>query len=166
MRLRRESFQGKDKKQQEDCGGENGSDASLHPTTVSRRRFRASRCNRGGSIRLQKNSALGGCLRPSLLLLAVLLACACSPRADQVFGAPGVVTGSSGAQPGYAIKRVRDKEEPATVIGDDGSLCRLIAERFAQVDIGDWLACEWTIAPDTIASIAQIADPDDRGLSF
>jgi len=48
---------------------------------------------------------------------------------------------------------VRDKEQPSTIIGDDGSRCRLIAERFAEVDIGDWLACEWTIAPDAIASI-------------
>jgi hypothetical protein len=68
--------------------------------------------------------------------------------------APGIVTGSSGAQPGYAIKLVREKEQPATVIGDDGSLCRLIAERFARVDIGDWLACEWTIAPEAIAEVA------------
>jgi hypothetical protein len=74
--------------------------------------------------------------------------------------APDLITGSSGAQPGYAIKLVRDKEQPSTVIGDDGSRCRLIAERFAKVDIGDWLACEWTIAPDTIASSTQIADPD------
>ena len=113
------------------------------------------RCNRGGSIRLQKYSALGGCLPTSLLLLTVLLVCSCSPRADQVFVAPGLVTGSSGAQPGYAIKMVRDKEQPSTIIGDDGSRCRLIAERFVEVDIGDWLACEWTIAPDAIASITQ-----------
>ncbi len=39
---RRESFQGKDEEEQEDCGGENGSDASLHATTLLRRRFRAS----------------------------------------------------------------------------------------------------------------------------
>ncbi|MFL4992859.1 MAG: hypothetical protein ACJ8A6_11785 [Gemmatimonadales bacterium] len=88
-------------------------------------------------------------MRLPFLLLPALLACGCSPRADQVFVAPGLVTGSSGAQPGYAIKLVIDKELPSTVVGDDASLCRLTAERFARVDPGDWLACEWTIAPDT-----------------
>ena len=61
--------------------------------------------------------------------------------------------GSSGAQPGYAIKLVLAKEAPSTVVGDDDSLCRLTAERYDRVDVGDWLACEWTIAPETTASI-------------
>jgi hypothetical protein len=94
-------------------------------------------------------------LRASLLSLAIVLACGCSPRADQVFAAPGLVTGSSGAQPGYAIKLVRDKEPPSTIFGDDGSICRLTAQRYTEVDPGDWLACEWTIAPDTTWSIAR-----------
>jgi hypothetical protein len=63
-----------------------------------------------------------------------------------------VVTGSSGAQSGYALKLVRGKEPPSTVVGDDGSICRLTTERFARVKPGKWLACEWTIAPDTTAS--------------
>lgn len=89
-------------------------------------------------------------MRLSLLLLASFVACGCSPRADQVFVAPGqFVSGSSGAQPGYAIKLVRAKEAPSTVLGDDGSRCGLTAERFDTVKEGDWLACEWTIAPDT-----------------
>jgi hypothetical protein len=89
-------------------------------------------------------------VHPSVLLVAVFLVWGCAPRADQVFVAQGrLVTGSSGAQPGYAIKLVRAKQAPAEVVGDDGSLCRLTAERFAKVDVGEWLACEWTIAPDT-----------------
>jgi hypothetical protein len=94
-------------------------------------------------------------LRPSLLVFAVSLACWCSPRADQVFVAPDLVTWSSGPQPGYAIKLVLSKLAPSTVLGDDGSVCRLTAERFAIVDEGDWIGCEWTIEPDTTASIAQ-----------
>jgi hypothetical protein len=93
-------------------------------------------------------------VRASVLFIAMFSAFACSPRADQVFFAPGLVAGSSGAQPGYAIKLVRDKEPPSTVVGDDGSRCRLTAERFSNVDLGDWLACEWTISPDTTASKA------------
>ena len=95
-------------------------------------------------------------MRPSILLLSVLLLWGCAPRADQVFAAPGrLVTGSSGAQPGYAVKLVQGKQAPAEVVGDDGSLCRLTAERFADVEVGDWLGCEWTIAPDTTATIAR-----------
>jgi hypothetical protein len=94
-------------------------------------------------------------VRLSLLLVAVSLTCGCSARAVRVFAAPGILTGSSGAQPGYAIKLVVAKEAPSTAVGDDGSLCRLTAERFTRVDVHDWLACEWTIEPDTTASIAR-----------
>ena len=97
----------------------------------------------------------GAMMKPLLVLAGFLLA-GCSPRADQVFIVPGaLVTGSSGAQPGYAVKLVRAKEAPSEVIGDDDSRCRLTAERFAGVDVGDWLACEWTITPDTAATIER-----------
>jgi hypothetical protein len=95
-------------------------------------------------------------VRPSLLMLAVLLLSGCSPRADQVLVVPDrLISGSSGPQPGYTIKLVRDKEPPYEIVGDDGSHCRLTAERFAGVDVGDWLACEWTIAPDSTGDIAR-----------
>ena len=95
-------------------------------------------------------------MRVSLLLFVVSLTWGCSSRADQVFSAPGLLTGSSGPQPGYAIKLVRGKEAPSTVIGDDGSVCRLTTERFTQVDKGDWIACDWTIEPaDTTATIVH-----------
>jgi hypothetical protein len=42
------------------------------------------------------------------------------------------------------------------VVGDDGSLCRLTPGRIAKVDVGEWLACDWTIAPDTTATITQV----------
>ena len=88
---------------------------------------------------------------PALMLAAALLY-GCSARADQVFMAPGsLVTVSSGAQPGYGIKLVRAKEDPRDVVGHDGSRCRLTAEWFARVDVGDWLACEWTITPEPAA---------------
>ena len=94
-----------------------------------------------------------------LVLLAGLLSWACAHRADQVFVAPGrLVTGSSGAQPGYAIKVVLAKQAPTELVGDDGSVCRLTAERFAQVEVGDWLACDWTVAPDTIATLTRAGD--------
>ena len=94
-------------------------------------------------------------MRPSLLLLAAALLCGCAARADRVFAAPGILTGSFGAQPGYAVKRVEAKEAPADVVGDDGSLCRLTAERFGRADVGDWIACNWTLGVDTTATIAR-----------
>jgi hypothetical protein len=86
-------------------------------------------------------------MRSPLLLVAFLLVCGCAPQADHVFIARGLLVGSSGALPGYGIKLVRAKEAATTVLGDDGSVCRLTAERFDQVDVGDWLSCEWTIEP-------------------
>ena len=86
-------------------------------------------------------------MRLSLLLVGFSPAWGCAPRADRVFAAPGVLTGSSGARPGYGVKLVAAKEAPSTVVGDDGSLCRLTAERYEEVDTGDWVACEWTIEP-------------------
>ena len=44
-------------------------------------------CKGEGSTRLPKDISPGGLLRPSLLLMAVFLACGCSARADQVFAA-------------------------------------------------------------------------------
>lgn len=102
-------------------------------------------------------------MRHSALLLPVFLVCGCASRADQVFAAQGrLVTGSSGAQPGYAIKLVRAKHAPSEVVGDDGSLCRLTSERFAKVDVGEWLACEWTIPSDTTATITPVNSPGHR----
>jgi hypothetical protein len=93
-------------------------------------------------------------MRVTLLLAAVSLITGCAPRADQTFTAPGrLTTGTSGAQPGYAVKLVRAKRPPTEVVGDDGSLCRLTAERFVDVKVDSWIACEWTIAPDTIATV-------------
>jgi hypothetical protein len=62
----------------------------------------------------QKHIAPGGPVRRPVVLFVALLVCGCSPRADQVWIAPGLVAGSSGAQPGYAIKLVRAKEAPST----------------------------------------------------
>jgi hypothetical protein len=90
-------------------------------------------------------------VHPTIVLLVAASVWGCSPRADRVFVAPGqTVEGSSGAQPGYAVKLVRWKEAPSTVVGDDGSVCRLTAERFTKVKADDWLACEWTIDGDTL----------------
>jgi hypothetical protein len=85
-------------------------------------------------------------MRPAMLLFALSQLAACSPRADRVYVAPSrLVSASSGAQPGYALKLVRAKEEHSEVVGDDGSVCRLTPERFDRVKVGSWLACDWTL---------------------
>jgi hypothetical protein len=95
-------------------------------------------------------------LRPFALLLVGLFALGCAPRTDQVVDeSPPVMTGRYGALPGYAVKQVRGKLRDTEVIGHDGSVCRLTAERFADVEIGDWLACNWTITPDTMPTIER-----------
>jgi uncharacterized heparinase superfamily protein len=85
-------------------------------------------------------------MRTPMLPFALSQLAACSPRADQVYVAPTrLITGSSGAQPGYAVKLVRAKEEHSEVVGDDGSVCRLTPGRFEEVKVGSWLACDWTL---------------------
>jgi len=52
---------------------------------------------------------------------------------------------SAGPQPGYAIKRVVEKQPPITLVGDDGSICRISPERFGTTREGQWLACLWNL---------------------
>jgi hypothetical protein len=95
-------------------------------------------------------------MHAALLLCTAGFLLGCAPRADQVFSSPGsLTTGSSGTQPGYGAKLVRAKHVPTDVIGDDGSVCRLTEDRFAEVDVGDWVACSWMIVPDTIAAATR-----------
>jgi hypothetical protein len=58
---------------------------------------------------------------------------------------PDRFTLSAGPQPGYAIKRVVERQSPMTLVGDDGSLCRTSRERFAGTEEGAWIACIWAL---------------------
>ena len=80
-------------------------------------------------------------------LTPLLAACAISScaRADHAQRWPASFELSAGPQPGYAIKRVVDKHEPALLLADDGSICRTSAERFTSVATGKWIACDWTL---------------------
>ena len=95
-------------------------------------------------------------MRSAIVCLIGLLPLGCAPHSDPLLANPGtVITGRSGAVPGYTVKRVIGKLRESEVMGDDGSVCRLTAERFEDVVVGDWLACNWTITPDTLPSIAR-----------
>ena len=94
-------------------------------------------------------------MRALTLFLASIPALGCTPRIDQVIPGPALmITGSRGAIPGYAVKQVRGRLRATEVLGHDGSVCRLIPERYARVRTGDWLACNWTITPDPLPSLA------------
>ena len=96
-------------------------------------------------------------MRAFALLLICLLMGGCASRADHAFAADGIVTGTSGAVPGYGLKLVQGKQGEAEVVGDDGSVCRLTHERFQRIKIGQWLACNWTIAPEAANTAPVIA---------
>ena len=110
----------------------------------------------GDALSVSRVHSQEATVRTNPLLLAGLLAAACAPRSDPVLAEPhGVITGRFGAIPGYAVKQVLGKLRDTEVLGNDGSVCRLTAERVAHVEAGDWLACNWTITPDTLPSIAR-----------
>jgi hypothetical protein len=80
----------------------------------------------------------------AVTFIAVCLVTSCA-RPDYAERWPDRLTLSAGAQPGYAIKRVIEKVQPTTLVGDDGSVCRTSGERFAATEAGRWIGCAWTI---------------------
>jgi hypothetical protein len=96
-------------------------------------------------------------MRAFALVLICLVVGGCASRADHVFAAAGILTGTSGAVPGYGLKLVEAKQGDAEAVGDDGSVCRLTRERFQRIKVGQWLACNWTIAPDSADTAPVIA---------
>jgi hypothetical protein len=84
-------------------------------------------------------------MRSALMLIPVCLAAACA-RPDYSAGWPDRFILSAGPQPGYGIKRVIEKLGSATLLGDDGSLCRTSSHRFAATRVGSWIDCTWTVS--------------------
>jgi hypothetical protein len=83
-------------------------------------------------------------MRAAVCLIAICLLTSCA-RADYAERWPDRLTISAGPQPGYAIKRVTEKQPPLTLVGDDGSVCRTSAQRFATTTQGSWAACIWNL---------------------
>jgi hypothetical protein len=71
-------------------------------------------------------------------------------RPDYADRWPGWFQLSAGPQPGFAIKVVVDKKEPAELLAEDGSVCRTSVKRFAGTRVGKWIACSWQL-PDPAA---------------
>jgi hypothetical protein len=83
-------------------------------------------------------------MRFALVLISAYLISSCA-RPDYAERWPDHFTASAGPQPGYAIKRGIDKQEPAVLVADDGSVCRTSTERFTGTRVGKWIACDWTL---------------------
>jgi hypothetical protein len=77
-----------------------------------------------------------------LIALGPIAACA---RPDYAERWPDSFIVSAGPQPGYAIKRVVEKRDSITLIGDDGSLCRTSGQRLAATALGSWISCNWIL---------------------
>jgi hypothetical protein len=95
-------------------------------------------------------------MRFALVLISTYLISSCA-RPDYAERWPDHFTASAGPQPGYAIKRVIDKQEPAVLVADDGSVCRTSAERFTRTSVGRWIACVWTLPSLDSTEIARAA---------
>jgi hypothetical protein len=87
------------------------------------------------------------------LQLSVLIGCV---RPDYAEHWPARLLLSGGPQPGFAIKRIIERQAPATLVGDDGSICRTSRERFERTREGRWVACNWHLP--TLDS-TQTAEP-------
>ena len=82
----------------------------------------------------------------SFLVALVLSACA---HPDYGERRPDWRLVAAGPQPGYAIKRIIEKDAPATLVAEDGSVCRTSKERYKTTKEGAWVACLWNLpAPD------------------
>ena len=76
------------------------------------------------------------------ILVVVTCAVACAPGA-QVRPTPGGVRVDEHAYIGWATKRVLTKQEPSTLLAQDGTICRVSADRFKSTQIGRDTACDW-----------------------
>jgi hypothetical protein len=86
-------------------------------------------------------------MRAAFPLIAALLVCSCAPPNYRAAWPDHVVV-AGGPQLGYFIKQVIEREAPATLRAEDGSVCRTSAERFGATAEGEWIGCEWTLEAD------------------
>jgi hypothetical protein len=95
-------------------------------------------------------------MRKLVVLAVTVLICGCG-RPDYAETWPGWLLLSAGPQPGYAIKRVIEKQSPFTLVADDGSVCRTSRERFANTDEGKWIACVWNLPVLDSSSTSEVS---------
>jgi hypothetical protein len=81
---------------------------------------------------------------PMALLLASLAACGAGP-ARLVTTPRGEVGVESGPDLGDGIKRVTTKHPPATLVAEDGTVCRVSPDRYAATAVGARVRCDWQL---------------------
>lgn len=89
----------------------------------------------------------------SLIVAGLLSSCA---RPDYAERWPDRFILRAGAQPGYAIKRVVDKQKPAVLMADDGSVCLTSVQRFTDTAVGRWIGCDWTLPNQDSTELARV----------
>ena len=75
-----------------------------------------------------------------LFVIAAAIACAGPAR---VSPAPGGGVTVEHTRLGWATKRVLTKQEPSTLIAQDGTICRVSADRFKDTQVGRDTSCDW-----------------------
>lgn len=88
-------------------------------------------------------------------VVALLFLAACA-RPDYAERRPDYLALAAGPRLGYAIKRVVDKENPFTLVSDDGTLCRTSSERYKHTNVKTWIACSWALPAVSRTRIAEI----------
>jgi hypothetical protein len=91
---------------------------------------------------------------PAILVIGLLVTACARPDYSELW--PDHFTVSGGSQPGYAIKRVIEKLEPATLVGDDGSVCHTSTHRFDKSRVGSWIDCNWALPSIDTPELAQV----------
>ena len=93
-------------------------------------------------------------MRVPLLLtsLSIVLACA---RPSYVESWPDRFRFMGGAQPGFGIKQVIEKQRPITLVADDGSVCRTSRERYSRTKEMALVACVWNLPSMDSTSTSQ-----------
>jgi hypothetical protein len=79
-------------------------------------------------------------MRGALLLILLGATPACPGRHIAV--GPGGVVASS-RQIGWYRKKVITRQEPETLLAEDGTICRVSPDRFAATKIGAVVYCNW-----------------------
>jgi hypothetical protein len=85
-------------------------------------------------------------MRRLVLFAMVISATACGPRPLRPTLSPGGAVGvQSGIRLGSGSKRVVTKDPPSTLVAEDGTVCRVAPDRYADTKVGQTINCEWQL---------------------
>jgi hypothetical protein len=77
------------------------------------------------------------------ILIIIGAAVACGPAPARVVPTPRGVRVEGGAKLGWSTKRVITKQPPGTLIAQDGTVCRVTADRLDHTTVPADIACDW-----------------------